>query len=155
MKLLQNYLRLSNCYKKLTKNIIILYSCEGLWGSRVLWGLLILCTCLHYPGPKKQNKIIAKYQISAKQGPYSRFVIEANTKSLWLKLSQTRIVKLMDQGRVTRSRVKYCETILDYEVTAFICNIYSYFFEEELWKCTDQINVRLRVSCWKLVFKFL
>ena len=46
-------------------------------------------------------------QISAKRGLDSRFVVEANTKSWWPKLSQSRKVKLMDWGRVTRLRVEY------------------------------------------------
>ena len=36
-------------------------------------------------------------QISAKQGPDSRFVVKANTKSMWPKSSQSQIVKLMDR----------------------------------------------------------
>ena len=46
-------------------------------------------------------------QISAKRGPNSRFVIEANTKSLWPKLSWSQKVKLMDRGRVTQPQVEY------------------------------------------------
>ena len=40
------------------------------------------------------------YQILAKRGPDSRFVVEANTKSRWPKLSRSRIVKLMDRGHI-------------------------------------------------------
>ena len=46
-------------------------------------------------------------QISAKWGPDSRFVVEANTKIWWPKSSRSRIVKLMDWGRVTRPWVEY------------------------------------------------
>ena len=50
---------------------------------------------------------IIKEQISAKQGPDSRFVVEVNTKSQWSKLSRSWIVKLVDQGRVIRPRAEY------------------------------------------------
>ena len=47
------------------------------------------------------------YQISAKWGPDSRFVVKANTRSRQPKSSRGCIVKLMDQGQVTRPRVEY------------------------------------------------
>ena len=47
------------------------------------------------------------YQILAKWGPDSSFVIETNTKSRWPKSSWSRIVKLMDRGWVTQPRVEY------------------------------------------------
>ena len=40
-------------------------------------------------------------------GSQLEIVIEANTKSWWPKSSQSRIVKLMDWGQVTQSRVEY------------------------------------------------
>ena len=50
---------------------------------------------------------IGMNQISAKQGPDLRFIVEANTKAVEPKLSRSRIVKLMDQGPVTRPWVQY------------------------------------------------
>ena len=51
---------------------------------------------------KVMIEFLSEYQISAKRDPYSRFVVEANTKSGWPKSSWSPKVKLMDQGRITR-----------------------------------------------------
>ena len=42
----------------------------------------------------------ARHQISAKRGPDSRFIVEANTKCPWPKSSRSQMVNLMDCGRI-------------------------------------------------------
>ena len=51
--------------------------------------------------PVAGNISMIRVQISAKRGPDSRFIVEANTKCP-SKSSRSQIVNLMDRGRVTR-----------------------------------------------------
>ena len=62
-----------------------------------------------FKGSSSSNafRYFTECQISAKRGPDSSFVVKPNTKSLWPKSSWSRIVKLMDRGRVTQPRVEY------------------------------------------------
>ena len=50
---------------------------------------------------------ICSSKISAKRGPDSRFVVEANIAWSSPKLRQSRAINLMNRTRVTRPRVEY------------------------------------------------
>ena len=50
---------------------------------------------------------ITNYQISAKRGPASKFVVEANTKAVMSMSNSRRSKKLMIWGRSIRPRSKY------------------------------------------------
>ena len=51
--------------------------------------------------------VVYAHQILAKRGPDSTFAVEENTKTMCLKLSRFRLVKMMGWGRVFRPQVKY------------------------------------------------
>ena len=97
------FFRALNIGKIIGKNVL-----ELLWGypNEEYW----------IKGVFRQSFVRQKYnlklkQISAKRGPDSRFVIEANTKCLWPKLSQSRRVNLMDRGHI--------DTVVQYNLAKF------------------------------------
>ena len=82
-----------------TSNVDVAW-CRG-WHS----GIPLWQTQVQFPAQTwVHNMHVYTHQIS---GSDSRFVVEANSKSWWPKSSRSRIVKLMDRGRVTRPRVEY------------------------------------------------
>ena len=71
--------------------------------------------------------VLSIYQISAKRGHDSKFVVETNIKALLPKSSQSQIAKLKNRGQITRPRVKYrVEYRGEYQLLANFFSIKNY-----------------------------